>query len=239
MLRVRWRRYRGRAAPYRVVERHEVKICGLTRAADARAAERAGADYLGFVLTSGFGRSLAEEAIDEVVQGLSTRRVAVLVDESLPDAIRLGERLAASVLQLHGRENPAEVAALADSGPWDLWKAVRVREEVDVDAAVERYGRWVQGFLIEGWRQGVAGGGGVRLTAKPDRVRGPIPASSRLVLAGGLDPSNVGEAIHRFRPDVVDVSSGIETEPGRKNHDRIVGFIEAARAAFRDLEGSP
>jgi len=222
-----------------VGERFGVKICGLTRSIDARTAEDAGADYLGFVLTQGFGRSVSEDAIERTAADVQARRVAVLVDEAPEDAIRLGNRLGASVLQLHGHEPAEHVAALADAGPWDLWKAVRVRDPRDVRVAVERYGALVQGFLIEGWREGVVGGAGVRLTATPERVKGSLPPSSTTVLAGGLDPSNVGEAIRRFRPDVADVSSGVETEPGQKDHELVVAFIEAARSAFRDLEEHP
>ena len=209
----------------------EVKICGLTHGDDARMAERVGADYLGFVLTQGFGRSVPPREAAAVIDGTSLPRVAVLVDESPEDAAHLARSIRASVVQLHGSEPPETVEAVRARGDWRIWKAVRARSVEDVARAVLDYGALVDALLLEGYRKGVMGGGGMRLEVEPARVREAVPTDIGLVLAGGLTPDTVGEAVRRFRPDVVDVSSGVEGEPGRKNEAAVTRFVHAAKAA--------
>lgn len=214
-----------------VTGRPRVKICGLRRREDVLAANAAGADYLGVILSAGFRRSVDMAAARALVAGVRAHPVAVLVDEPVQGAVDRADALGAEVIQLHGTESPEVVRALARMGRWTLWKSVRVRDVGDVDAAVDRYGAWVRGFLLEGWKDGVVGGGGAVLD--PERfgdLRRRVPEEHRVILAGGLDPDNVGDAMARFGPDVVDVSSGVETEPGRKNHDLVRFFIQRARA---------
>jgi phosphoribosylanthranilate isomerase len=207
-----------------------VKICGLTRGEDARAADRAGADYVGVVLSHGFGRSVDPDQAARVVEGVGAVRVAVLVDEDADGAVVRARAVEAGVLQLHGEEEPALVRELQQRGPWKLWKSVRVRGPGDVSRAVDAFGDLVDGLLLEGFRPGVVGGGGV--AADPDalrEVRLQIPRGITFVLAGGLTPDTVADAVARVAPDVVDVSSGVEQVHGRKDHDLIRRFIEAAR----------
>jgi phosphoribosylanthranilate isomerase len=196
-----------------------VKICGLTQAEDARMAERAGADFLGFVLTPGFGRSVPPGAAPALVEGTSRPRVAV-------------SSIDASVLQLHGSEPRETVEALRGLGDWRIWKAVRAGSVEDVARAVLVYGPLVDALLLEGRRQGIVGGGGVRLEVEPERARELIPDGLEFVLAGGLDPDSVGEAVARFRPNIVDVSSGVEREPGRKDEAALIRFVRAAKEAM-------
>jgi phosphoribosylanthranilate isomerase len=207
-----------------------VKICGLTRSVDARQAQRVGADYLGFVLSSGFGRSVPEAHAAEVVAGTSVPRVAVLVDESPASATRLARSIDASVLQLHGDEGRSTVLALREAGDWAIWKAVRARGPEDISRIVDDLGDVVDGLLVEGWREGVIGGGGVPLAVDHRAVRAAVPEGLLFILAGGLTPESVGEGVARFAPDVVDVSSGVERSPGRKAHDRLEAFVRSARA---------
>ena len=87
------------------------------------------------------------------------------------------------------------------------------------------------GLLLEGWREGVVGGAGARLMLPPDSVREAVPPGVTLILAGGLTPDSVAEAARLFRPDVVDVSSGVESSPGRKDPALVRGFVEAAHRA--------
>lgn len=192
-------------------------------------AERAGADYLGFVLTAGFGRSVAEGEADVVIQGTSRPRVAVLVDETPETAAHLARSIEATVVQLHGSESPEAVVAVRDRGDWRIWKAVRARSVEDVERAVLDYGALVDALLVEGYREGVVGGGGVSLEVEPARLRQVVPEGLELVLAGGLTPVTVREAVRRFRPDVVDVSSGVEREPGRKDESMVTRFVRAAK----------
>ncbi|MDZ7780135.1 MAG: phosphoribosylanthranilate isomerase [Gemmatimonadota bacterium] len=206
-----------------------VKICGVTRREDALVAEELGADFVGFILSSGFGRSVPEAEIPDLVRGLAPSRVAVLVDERPGRAVALAEGAEAAVVQLHGEEPPDVARAIREAGSWTVWKAVRARAVEDVARAVLDYGDWVDGLLIEGWKAGVTGGGGARLALDPERVRASIPAHLTFVLAGGLKPDSVGRAITRFRPDVVDVSSGVEGEPGRKDREKVRRFIAETR----------
>jgi phosphoribosylanthranilate isomerase len=206
-----------------------VKICGLTRVADAQAAAEAGADYLGVISSSGFSRSLDPRAAATVLAGLDPPRVAVTVDERPDDAARIADAIGASVLQLHGSESRADVEALRSLGSWTVWKAVRARSLQDVRSAVDALHHVVDGFLVEGWREGVVGGGGVRVDVDGAAVRSTVSSDRTFLLAGGLNVDNVAEAVDRFAPDVVDVSSGVEREPGHKDPVLVARFIASAR----------
>lgn len=208
----------------------KVKICGLTDNDDARLAERLGADLLGFVLSRGFGRSVSEERAEDVARGTIVERVAVLVDEPVERAATLARSIDAAVIQLHGSEPPEAVERLRSVGAWRVWKAVRARSLEDVARAVLDYGALVDGLLLEGWKHGVTGGGGARLELRPDEVRREMAAGPALVLAGGLTPENVAEAVVRFGPDVVDVSSGVEATLGRKDPERVRRFVAVVKA---------
>lgn len=206
-----------------------MKICGVTRGADARAAQRAGADYVGLILTPGFGRSVTPEAAAALVAGVSIARVAVVVDETPTRAARAARSVGAAVVQLHGDEGRETVRALRQLGDWAVWKAVRARSLDDLRSVVDDVGDLVDGILVEGWKKGVMGGGGVRLALDPDEVRSAIPDGVAFVLAGGLEPGSVAAAVARFRPDVVDVSSGVEAQRGVKSEESVDAFVRAAR----------
>jgi phosphoribosylanthranilate isomerase len=209
-----------------------VKICGLRRREDVLAADAAGADYVGVVLTPGFARTVDIGDARALAVGIRAAPVAVLVDETPDSAVAKAEALGARVLQLHGSEPVEVVGALAGTRRWTIWKSVRVREPGDVGRAADLYGGLVQGLLLEGWKDGVVGGGGAILDPLSfAEVRARVPQGLDVILAGGLDPDTVGEAVARFLPDVVDVSSGVEIEVGRKSHDRVRLFIQRARAA--------
>lgn len=207
-----------------------VKICGLTRNEDARWAEASGADFLGVVLSDGFGRSVPRQAAGAVVEATSISRVAVLVDESPASTAELAASIDASVLQLHGDEGRETITALRGLGEWTIWKAVRGRTLDHLRSVVEAVGDVVDGILVEGWRDGVTGGGGVRLALDAEEVRRAVPEDLTFVLAGGLEPDSVHQAVARFRPDVVDVSSGVERALGLKSATEVERFVRAARS---------
>jgi phosphoribosylanthranilate isomerase len=127
-----------------------------------------------------------------------------------------------AAVQLHGGEAPEVVAALA---PIPCIKAFRVRSRQDL-RALSRYR--VQGYLVDAFVAGRAGGTGVRLDW--DLLHG-FEAPGPLILSGGLTPGNVAEAVRRVRPYAVDVASGVEAEPGRKDHALLRRFIEEALSA--------
>jgi phosphoribosylanthranilate isomerase len=156
--------------------------------------------------------------------------VAVTVDESLADLVRVAHRTGASVLQLHGDEPPETLESLREEGDWELWKALRVRSADEVLSALQRYGAVADGILLDGWHAEVQGGSGIRFPwdlVAPIRDR--FPDDLRFIAAGGLQPDNVAEAVRRLRPDVVDVSSGVEISHGIKDAARVRAFIRNAK----------
>lgn len=208
-----------------------VKICGLTRNQDARFAQEAGADYVGVVLSQGFGRSLPGGDGARVLQGVTVSRVAVTVDESAKSNVELAQVIGAAVIQLHGSE-PVDLArTLRGAGEWLIWKAVRARHVDDVRRVADEFDGAVDGLLVEGWREGAIGGAGLTLGLEPAELRTVMPPSVTFVLAGGLTSETVAEGMARFGPQVVDVSSGVERARGVKDPDRIEAFIRAARSA--------
>lgn len=229
-----------------------VKICGLTRPEDARAAAAAGADFVGFVLAGGprhvepvRARSLGEEARRAAGAGAGPEPVAVLVDVSADEARAAATAAAAGIVQLHGEETPAVCADLRAAG-LVVWKAVRPRSLEELREMVGRYEASVDALHLEGWSPRAAGGTGTGFPWRwiaTLRAEGVLsePGSSAageaapprplLVLAGGLDPDNVGEALRRVRPDAVDVSSGVEVRPGIKDPDLVRAFVRRARGA--------
>jgi len=211
-----------------------VKICGVTRPEDAAAAGRSGAAFVGAILSPGFGRSVAPEHAASYPLDRPdgrARLVAVMVDPSLDEAVEMARGSGASVLQLHGDEPPELLDELRERGPWALWKAVKVRSGVDIDEAIRRYAGVVDALLLDGAPAGTTGGGhGARFPWEAAAtVRGALPPTVSLVVAGGLTPDNVREAIARLGPDVVDVSSGVEAARGIKDPDAIRAFVRAAR----------
>jgi phosphoribosylanthranilate isomerase len=183
-----------------------VKICGITNREDALAAVDAGARALGFIFYSASPRHVTAAQLEPWIGEIPADiwRVGVFVDEA-PDAIeQISVRLRLDIAQLHGCETP-------ERHPRGLrvWKAFRVK---DTQAAVPDYPS-AEAILIDGlaydWTR----------TAHFTRP---------LILAGGLDECNVGDRIQRARPWAVDVASGIESSPGRKDHTRMKKFIESA-----------
>ena len=208
-----------------------VKICGVTRREDALAVDRAGADYLGVILSAGFSRSVEPAVASALVEGVRPITVAVLVGEDPGAAEAAARWIGAGVIQLHGEEPPSVLAEIRTRGPWKLWKAVRARALDDIERAVDSYADVADGILLEGWKEGVVGGGSARLDLDPERARALIPEHLDFILAGGLDPETVADAVSAFRPEVVDVSSGVERAKGEKDRERVRRFVESARGA--------
>ena len=204
------------------------KICGITNPDDANAAQAAGADFVGLILSDGFARSVDPARAAHLVSGIATPRVAVLVNEPPAEALVLAQSIGASVVQLHGDERPESVAALRALGDWEVWKAVRARSIDDVFRAVDIYGELVSGLLVEGWKEGVVGGAGVLVEIDAEALRAAVPSALTFVLAGGIVPSEVASTVARFSPDVIDVSSGVERSPGLKDHELVTAFIKEA-----------
>lgn len=206
-----------------------VKICGLMRPGDAIAAAEAGATYGGVILAPGRSRSMEFGGAAELFRGVSLRRVGVFVDEE-PDRIRRAiDRVSLDVVQLHGDELPEAAAALRAPGGPAVWKALRPRSADEFVEGVARFTGAVDGILLDGWSPDAHGGAGASFSW--DAVAphlSAVPADVELIVAGGLTPGNVARAARLLRPRIVDVSSGVESELGKKDHRLIRAFVDAA-----------
>jgi len=211
------------------VKRLFVKICGITSAEDARLAVDAGADALGFVFWQMSPRKVDPARAAAIARELPpfVLRVGVFVDRPRAEMARIADEVGLDILQLHGDEPPEALAGL----PRRAIKAVRVGKGFASDEAA-RYAGCAAGLLVDTRMPGetqLPGGTGVPFDWT--LVKGLVERVPFLMLAGGLGPANVGEAIRAVAPHGVDVSSGVETLPGRKDPAKLRAFVEAARAA--------
>lgn len=219
----------------------EIKICGLRDAPALDAALDAGADLVGFVQFPKSPRHVDLATAGELSRRAAGKalRVALAVD---PDDDALEAILAAidpEILQLHGGETPQRVAQIRQRFGVSVMKAIGIAEVGDL-ALIADYRDLCDRILVDAkppaTPDALPGGNGLtfdwRLVAGLDERAG-------LMLSGGLNPANVGEAIALTGLGAVDVSSGVERAPGEKDLQRIVQFIEAARAAFRQQDAQP
>jgi phosphoribosylanthranilate isomerase len=214
------------------VKHPEVKVCGLTRHEDALAAAAAGASYLGAVLAPGGKRTVTAEAARVIFEGTQAKRVGVFVDAGLDELEAAARAAGLHVLQLHGDETPELAAELRARG-WTVWKALRPRTGAEFAAEAPRWAGAADALLLDGFSAAARGGTGASFPwAEVAARRDALPAGMALIAAGGLRPDNVAEAAGILHPDVVDVSSGVESAPGIKDADEIRRFIEAARSPF-------
>ena len=204
-----------------------VKICGITNPEDALAACEAGADALGFVFAPEAkkrGRYIGLEAAARIVEVLPPYvvTVGVCVNDS---AERLREYLTVvDRVQLCGEESPALCEAIA---PQSVMKVFHVGKGFDT-ALLEAFPAGA--VLLDASVPGEHGGTGV--ACDWDAARAIVDTGRRVVLAGGLTPGNVGEAVRQVRPYGVDVSGGVESAPGKKDHDKLRSFIHNAKSAL-------
>jgi phosphoribosylanthranilate isomerase len=218
----------------------EIKICGITRRSDAEAVASSGAGYVGAILAPGGKRSVSAAAAAALFADLPLRRVGVFVDAPAATVREQAETAALDVIQLHGDEPPALVRDVRASGPWRVWKAVRVRTPDLLERAIDDYAGDVDGILLDGWSPDAHGGTGTTFDWQAlARHRGRLPASVRLIVAGGLSRGNVARAIELLRPSVVDVSSGVETSPGVKDPAAVSDFVAAVRRAGGGVANEP
>jgi phosphoribosylanthranilate isomerase len=210
-----------------------IKICGITNLADAKAATDAGANALGFNF---YEKSLRRIVTADAAQIRSKlppeiEAVGVFVNAKPADINSLRAFVRFDAAQLHGDETPDIASRVASSLP--VIKAFRV----DASFALATLNRYpgVFAFLLDGARAGQYGGTGQ--TADWELAR-CAAASHRIILSGGLKVENVAEAIRAVRPYGVDVASGLEMKPGKKDHARLKEFIDEVRRAEQQLESS-
>jgi len=201
-----------------------VKICGITDLEGALAAVAAGADALGFNFWRPGRRYISPARAAEIIAALpaSVWKVGVFVDEEPATVLRIARQAGVGVLQLHGAERPEYLDSLA---PYSRWKAFRV----DDSFRPEELARYrADAFLLDSAGQTP---GGTGLAFDWERALA-AKQFGRVILAGGLTPENVGEAVRCVAPWGVDVASGVESSPGKKDPRRIEHFVRAARQAL-------
>ena len=212
----------------------EVKFCGLTRPADAAAAARTGASYLGVIFAES-PRRLTSDAARTVLEAGArgtganrAKRVGVFGPARPVDVGRLAAETELDVVQLHGDPGPADVEEVRSHFDGEVWAVLRV-EGRSLPAGAVNLAAAADAIVIDAKAPGALGGTGRALDWRGlASALGPLRNEAPLVLAGGLTPENVAAAIAALEPDVVDVSSGIESAPGIKDHGRMRAFAAAA-----------
>ncbi len=210
-----------------------VKICGITNETDALACVEAGAHLLGFNFYFGSPRYIRAEVARGIVEAVKERAasvdcVGVFVNEELEDVRRIARETYLDAVQLHGDESPQYCVALR---PLEVIKALRVNETYDPREAA-RYP--TESVLLDAWREDSYGGTGQ--TFDWSLARATRAHVVRLLLAGGLTPENVGEAVKIVQPFAVDVCGGVESAPRRKEISRVQRFIDAVRNASAEIK---
>ena len=206
-----------------------MKICGLRDPRHAAAASRAGADYIGVVFAGRVREVTAEEAgaVVAAFEG-GTRAVGVFVDASPAEILRTRDAAGLHVAQLAGAEPPDVCDRLRDEG-LGVWKGLRPTSSDALVRAWDEYRGAADAILVEGFSPRGPGGTG---TAFPYEWLSELARDGcALALAGGLEAATVARAIRDARPDIVDVSSGVERAPGVKSLDLILEFLAAAHGA--------
>lgn len=209
----------------------KVKICGITNWADARSACNAGADFLGFNFYTRSRRYIDPQRGKSIVRRLpkNVASVGIFVNEPLDDLVRVARAAGVKYVQLHGDETPAGVSRLRRMlGPVKIIKAIRVRRAADIRKAAQF--RDACAILFDGFDPQRRGGTGKTFDWS-FAARGN--GRTRTFLAGGLTPDNVAEAIRIAQPYAVDVCSGVELSPGKKNRAKIKALMRAVNGATR------
>lgn len=198
--------------------RTRVKICGITRRQDADTAIALGADAIGLVFYPPSPRYVTPEQAAAITAGLPpfVTVVGLFVNADHETIAETVARAGIDLIQFHGQECPAFCAEAPR--PWI--KAVRMKEGTDLPQVASDYAR-ASALLLDAYRPGVPGGTGE--TFDWDQI--PAEMAGKIILAGGLNPENVADAVRRVRPYAVDVSGGVEAERGIKDADRIERFM--------------
>ncbi len=201
----------------------KVKICGMTSLEDALMAVGFGADAVGFVFYRKSPRFVTERLVKSIVLPPFVSKVGVFVDETAEKINRIADACRLDTIQLHGDESPAFCRKLRRR----VVKAIRLRNAQSLEL-LPRYE--VDGFLLDAYAEKIPGGTGLTCDwrlAQRARKFGPV------ILAGGLNPGNVEDAVNQVQPYGVDVCSGVEKSPGIKDRVKVRDFILAARKAMR------
>lgn len=213
-----------------------VKVCGLTTPADARMVASAGASWIGLNFHPGSPRFLDLETAAAILGALppETSAVGLFVDRPPAEIVEIADRLGLRIIQLHGHEPTEDVAALKQAG-LTIIRAFRLGDAGSISelrSYLER-SEALDAVLIDAFDPRHPGGTGRLID---ENLLAMLPQLPRLILAGGLTPANVAERVARVRPWMVDVASGVESAPGRKDPARVAAFIRAARSGNQSGE---
>jgi phosphoribosylanthranilate isomerase len=202
----------------------KVKICGITSLEDALTAVEAGADALGFVFYPASPRHVSPEQAAAIIRHLPpfVQTVGLFVNEEQAVIHTISDQCGLDVIQLHGEETPEYCSAIRRR----ILKAFRVKDITTLDALLQYQ---VSGYLLDAWSPNAHGGTG--RTFNWDIAAEATKRGHLIILAGGLTPDNVAESIQQTHPYAVDVSSGVESAPGRKDATRVRRFITLAKQA--------
>lgn len=211
------------SAGAKTMMRIRIKICGTTNLDDALLAADLGADALGFIFYPPSPRYVAPETAREIIAHLPpfVAAVGVFVDEDAAQVQDVAARAGLDWVQLHGRESPEYCRSLGRK----VIKGFRIKDETSL-LELEAYRGAVQAMLLDTYKKGQVGGTG---TAFDWRLAREAKKFGRIILAGGLNPENVAQAIQVAAPDAVDTASGTEAAPGRKDPEKLRAFCKAVR----------
>jgi phosphoribosylanthranilate isomerase len=210
-----------------------VKVCGLTSVAEALACAKAGADWVGLNFHPASPRRVDPATAARIVAALppGIKPVGLFVDRPPSEVAATASALGLKVIQLHGSEPPEDLPALAHLF---VVRAFRLGDESALAALASYLDRAAAlgcppaAVLVDGYAADLPGGTGRTIATD---LLDQLPPLPRLVLAGGLTPENVAERVAQVRPWMVDVASGVESSPGRKDPALVAAFIRAARGA--------
>ena len=200
----------------------KVKVCGMTSLKDALVAVEGGADAVGFIFYKKSPRSVTMKTVREIVLELPpfVDTVGVFVDETAEQINKIADYCNLDIIQLHGDESPTFCKKIRRK----VIKAFRIK---DMQSVKKLSSFQVSGFLLDTFSDNLHGGTGKVFDwnlALPAKKFGPV------IMAGGLTPNNVQQAVRQIRPYGVDVCSGVESEPGIKDHKKVRAFLKNANA---------
>ncbi|WP_019122443.1 phosphoribosylanthranilate isomerase [Brevibacillus massiliensis] len=206
-----------------------VKICGITRVETLELLARSRADYVGFVFAKS-RRQVTAEAAGEMLRQVPEHpaAVGVFVNPTLTELERVLSVAPLQVIQLHGQESPDFCANVRKRFSLQVWKAISIGEGKELSDELESYRPQVDAFLFDTHDQKLAGGTGKRFAwTEIPRLR-KLAGDTPFFVAGGIHLDNLGELLEGYRPEAIDISSGVETD-GQKDHGKITQLLERVR----------
>jgi len=206
------------------------KICGLTRAEDVQCAVAAGADAIGLVFYAPSPRAVSVEKAQALLAVVTpfVQVAGLFVNATVSEIQQVLSQVALDILQLHGDETPTQCAEIGNATGRRWIKALAVKPDSNMPGLIKQYmTAGASGILLDTWHPQLKGGTGQTFdwNSWPQAIGQTVP----LILAGGLNPDNVADAIAQTRPYAVDVSGGVESQKGIKDHQLIRKFMQGVQ----------